>query len=110
MKSTGLVTSPISRVTIRDVGNAPKKYADFGRRLKMAREALFDGDARAFARSIGLNDQTYRNYERGDRYPDDKTVRILAEEGISLHWLFLEQKPMLDHNQKQQAVAKRQTA
>ena len=83
-------------VTIRDVGSSGRKYAAFGARLKLAREALFDGSAKDFAKSLDLNPQSYRNYERGDRYPDDDVVRKLALRGVSLQWLFLAEKPMID--------------
>lgn len=85
-----------SVVTIRDVAKEKKKYAEFGRRLKEAREALFDGDAKEFANSLDLVPHSYRNYERGDRLPDDTVVAKLARRGISLEWLFLAEKPMLD--------------
>lgn len=83
-------------VTIRDVGKAKKKHAEFGRRLEQAREALFDGDAEEFAKEIDLVPHSYRNYERGDRYPNESVIRKLALRGISLEWLFLAEKPMID--------------
>lgn len=95
------VTFSASGVTLRDVGQNKKKYTAFGRRLKLAREALFDGNGEQFALLLDLNPQTYRNYERGDRSPDENVVRQLALRGISLQWLFLEEKPMLDPSRAQ---------
>lgn len=106
--SKRLVTIGPTAVTLRDVGKAYKKYAAFGRRLKLAREALFDGNAEQFALSLDLKPQSYRNYERGDRSPDEHVVRLLALQGISLQWLFLEEKPMLDSSRKQLADKLRQ--
>ncbi len=70
-------------------------YADFGRRLKQARIALVGGSAAGFARNIEMNEQTYRNYERGDRRPSFVELTIFANKGISLNWLFLAIHPML---------------
>ena len=72
------------------------KYIEWGRRLKKARQALVGNSAAEMARQLGWKAQTYRNYERGDRKPEDyDRIRQLGEVGISLDWLFLGRHPML---------------
>ena len=74
-----------------------KPWQSFGGRLKLARQALVDGTAEDFARQVGFKPQTYRNWERSDRCPrEPEKIAALAREGISLDWLFLGEKPMID--------------
>ena len=87
------------------MGNMPrqrtKEDVEFGKRLKAARIALTDQKAAPFARSMELNPQTYRNYERGDRRPGRKALEAFDDKGISLYWLFLARHPILIVDQKQ---------
>ena len=76
---------------------------EFGGRVKNAREALSDKRAGPFAESIGINPQTYRNYERGDRRrPNQEELEKLVKAGMSLYWLFLAQPPMLILDQQKE--------
>lgn len=82
--------------TMWDMPRKRKKEDEaFGQHLRAARTALFGSSAAGFARQVGINEQTYRNYERGDRKPGFKELRKFATAGISLNWLFLKQYPML---------------
>ncbi len=73
-----------------------KQDEAWGGRLKDSRKALSDKKAGPYAVSIGLNPQTYRNYERGDRRPSQKALEIFVDQGMSLTWLFIARRPILD--------------
>ena len=73
-----------------------KEDEAFGARLADSRKALSDKKAGPYAKSIGLNAQTYRNYERGDRRPNQKALEIFVDEGMSLNWLYIARRPILD--------------
>ncbi|MDQ0454619.1 phage repressor protein C with HTH and peptisase S24 domain [Rhizobium paknamense] len=52
-------------------------------------------DRREFAESIGVNDGTLGNYERGDRSPDWSFLATLQrEKNVNLNWLFTGQGEM----------------
>ncbi len=55
-------------------------------RLKELRESL-DMSQTVFADSIGLNQQTYSLYERGNKTPIDVVVKIAEKYNISTDWL-----------------------
>lgn len=61
----------------------------FGGRLRLAREALGHSSAAAFAKNLDWNAQTYRQYERGERFPGFSELHQLAQAGVSFNWLFL---------------------
>ena len=104
--ASSLVTRKAEPVTIWDMPDAnrllrhdrqPKVYphGDVGARLKAARLALTNDSAEDFARSLDINAQTYRNYERGERKLGYDAIKAIADAGISLDWLFIGLKPML---------------
>ena len=80
--------------------NMPRKRTKqdeaFGARLKDARKALSELKPGPYAVSIGLHPGTYRNYERGDRRPSQKALEIFVDEGMSLNWLYIARRPILD--------------
>lgn len=64
-----------------------------GDRLKIARQALGYEYAKDFAKVLGLKEQTYRNYERGDRGVSYEGLQLIAEHGVSLEWVLLGRPP-----------------
>ena len=78
-----------------------KEDEAFGARLVDARKALSELKAGPYAVSIELHPGTYRNYERGDRRPNQKALEIFVNEGMSLNWLFIARRPILDLSFKQ---------
>ena len=81
-----------------------KEDREFGGRIRTARKALSILKAGPFAESIGINPQTYRAYERGDRRPSQKQLEKLVEAGMSLYWVYLEWHPILILNQKKETA------
>ena len=85
--------------------NMPRKRTKideaFGARLADARKALSELKSGPYAVSIGLHPGTYRNYERGDRRPNQKALEIFVDQGVSLNWLFIARRPILDLNFQQ---------
>lgn len=69
--------------TIQAMSQAPK-YQACGERLADSRKALGYASAAAFARVLGLSGQTYRNFERGDRFPDPEQLAQFHDAGIGL--------------------------
>lgn len=67
-----------------------------GKRLKVAREALGYKKAAPFARDIGINEQTYRNIERGRNEANYDQLALFVSCGISLEWLVLGIAPALN--------------
>lgn len=74
----------------------PKGYdpaAGFPRRLQLARERRFESAA-AFAREMGIENETCRCYERGDSEPDIATLAEIAMRlDVSLDHLILGDVP-----------------
>ncbi len=63
---------------------------DFGRRLRAARIAAGYEDAADLARDLGIEEATYRKYERGGALPRvDVLECIVQTTGKSLDWLLL---------------------
>lgn len=79
----------------------PKKhpYKDFGDRLRTAREALGYKKAAPFARALEFHEGSYRNYERGDRFPPLSELHRILDAGISLEWLIRGTAPALELTQ-----------
>ncbi|TWD54449.1 phage repressor protein C with HTH and peptisase S24 domain [Agrobacterium vitis] len=82
----------------------PAKIANgLGARLAELRKGM---DRREFAESIGVNDGTLGNYERGDRSPDWAFLATLQrEKNINLNWLFTGQGDMTLDNSANQLSA-----
>ena len=72
--------------------NGAKSY---GARLKTARQALGFATAKDFALHLGMKEQTYRNYERGDRKVSYEELQKIAEAGVSMDWLILGHGPAI---------------
>lgn len=71
----------------------------FASRLKLTREQRHQGSAASFAKSIGLEAETYRMYERGKREPDIATIiKISRALDISLDFLILGDLPSYNSN------------
>lgn len=79
------------------MGRAAQKSSaeSYGARLRMARQALGYATAKDFALYLGMNEQTYRNYERGDRKVSYEELQKIAEAGVSMDWLILGHGPAL---------------
>ncbi|MCF1478332.1 helix-turn-helix transcriptional regulator [Agrobacterium vitis] len=68
------------------MGRPAKIATGLGARLAQIRKGM---DRREFAESIGVNDGTLGNYERGDRSPDWSFLATLQrEKHVNLNWLF----------------------
>ncbi len=82
----------------------PKARADFALRLRMAREADYP-TAKSFAGAIGVEDETYRMWERGDREPDiTNMVKIASKLRISLDFLIMGDLPKLPSQDPQEST------
>ena len=72
---------------------SPKATADFAIRLKMARERKFES-AKDFANFIGVEEETYRTYERAENEPNITTLCAIARGlNASLDHLILGEVP-----------------
>ena len=85
--------------TNRDEAMAYSSRADrllkrFGRNLQAARVMANYDSASDFAKALGVGDQAYRKYERGESMPPpDLLVDIRTKLGVSLDWLIANEKP-----------------
>ncbi len=60
-----------------------------GQRLRIVRRALGFHSANAMAKQLGLTNQRYGNYERGERFPAEAAIIELGRMGASLDFLFM---------------------
>jgi transcriptional regulator with XRE-family HTH domain len=61
----------------------------FAERLRQVREACGFATARAFARTLGIEEAAYRRYERGESYPHPETLgRIRQLTGATIDYLY----------------------
>ncbi|MVA17677.1 helix-turn-helix domain-containing protein [Agrobacterium vitis] len=89
------------------MGRPAKIATGLGARLAQIRKGM---DRREFAESIGVNDGTLGNYERGDRSPDWSFLATLQrEKHVNLNWLFTGQGDVFlqGENDEQSLVTER---
>jgi transcriptional regulator with XRE-family HTH domain len=82
----------------RAMGDAAGIKAEFGRRLKAAREAAGFDSAELFAFAFGVEPHTYRKWERGGSEPNLATLERLC---LILHVTPDDLLPFREHEEQQ---------
>ena len=78
-----------------------KETMAFAHRLEDARASKYK-TAAAFARTIGVEDETYRTWERGEREPHIAAIcKIARALDVSLDYLILGDLPAITHRRTQ---------